>query len=159
MDAQGRIDESNLVGSMNFTLRRAQARDSDALAACIDAAYSIYAARIGDLPAVSEGIPHTIENHRVWVAEIDHDIVGGIILIPHDDFMILENVAVHPQHTGLGLGRALMEKAEAECSELGLHEMRLSTHQAMPENVRLYEHLGWQETDRSGNKVHMKKKL
>ena len=139
----------------NFTIRHAQARDSSALSECIDAAYSIYASRITDLPAVSEGISHAIENHRVWVAEIEHDIVGGIILIPHDDFMILENVAVHPKSTGLGLGRALMERAEAECLELGLHELRLSTHEDMPENVQLYTHLGWRETARSGNKVHM----
>ena len=143
----------------NFVLRRAQAQDSRALTECIDAAYSIYASRVTDLPAVSEGVPHAIENHRVWVVEIENNIVGGIILIPHDDFMILENVAVDPQSTGLGLGKALMERAEADCSELGLNELRLSTHEDIPENVQLYVHLGWRETGRSGNKVHMSKTL
>ncbi len=143
----------------NFKLRRAQARDSRALSACIDAAYSIYASRVNDLPAVSEGISHAIENHRVWVAETGHDIVGGIILIPHDDFMLLENVAVHPASSGLGLGRALIEHAEAECLAFGLHELRLSTHTDIPENIQLYTHLGWRETGRTGNKVHMSKCL
>ena len=143
----------------NFTIRRAQPSDAEALADCIDAAYSIYASRINDLPPVSEGISEAIEAHRVWVAEIEHNIVGGMILIPRDGFMILENVAVHPKHTGIGLGKALLERAEADCSELGLHEIRLSTHVDIPENVRLYEHLGWQETSRSANKVHMSKAL
>ena len=142
-----------------FTIRRAQASDAEALSNCIDAAYSIYASRISDLPAVSEGISEAIEVHRVWVAQIEHDIVGGMILVLRDDFMILENVAVHPENTGVGLGKALLERAEADCAELGLHEIRLSTHEDIPENVRLYEHLGWQETSRSGNKVHMSKQL
>ena len=143
----------------HFTIRRARASDAEALAACIDAAYSIYASRISDLPPVSEGVSEAIEVHRVWVAQIEHDIVGGMVLVPRDDFMILENVAVHPNHTGIGLGKALLERAEADCAELGLHEIRLSTHEDIPENVRLYEHLGWRETDRSGNKVHMSKAL
>jgi len=143
----------------DFTIRRARARDSDALSACIDAAYSIYASRISDLPAVSEGIPDAIETHRVWVAEIEHDIVGGVILVPQDGFLQLENVAVRPEKSGIGLGRALMERAEADCLELGFDELRLSTHEDMPENVRLYAHLGWRETGRSGNKVHMDKRV
>ena len=143
----------------DFTIRRAQARDSDALSECIDAAYSIYTSRISDLPAVSESIPDAIANHRVWVAEIEHTIVGGVILVPHDSFLVLENVAVHPESSGMGLGRALMERAEADCLELGIPELRLSTHQDMPENVRLYAHLGWRGTGRSGNKVHMSKEV
>jgi len=143
----------------NFTMRRAEARDSEPLSECIDAAYSIYASRISDLPGVSEGISQAIEKHRVWVAEIERNIVGGIILIARDAFMLLENVAVHPERAGLGIGRALMVRAEADCSELGLSEMRLSTHKDMPENVGLYEHLGWRETGRSENKVHMSKNL
>ncbi|MEE8624816.1 MAG: GNAT family N-acetyltransferase, partial [Acidiferrobacterales bacterium] len=91
----------------NFTVRRAQARDSSDLAECIKAAYSIYSSRIDDLPAVSEGIVDAIEHHRVWIAEIEHQIVGGLILVPHDDFLLLENIAVRPEQSGLGLGRAL----------------------------------------------------
>ncbi len=37
--------------------------------------------------------------------------------------------------------------------------LRLSTHVDMPENVRLYIHLGWEETGRTGNKVQMKKNI
>ena len=32
----------------------------------------------------------------------------------------------------------------------GLRELRLTTHVAVPENLRLYRHLGWRETGRSG---------
>ena len=52
-----------------------------------------------------------------------------------------------------------MELAEAETSKLGHKKLRLSTHVDMPENVRLYEHLGRHEALRSGNKMHMEKSL
>jgi GNAT superfamily N-acetyltransferase len=142
-----------------WDIRPARKSDAAALVGCIDAAYAQYVGRVDDLPAVSDGIAEDIENHRVWVAEQAGSVVGGLILIPHETFAVLVNVAVDPSHNGLGLGRGLMARAEQECRALGLGELRLSTHVAMPENVRLYEHLGWQESDRSGNKVHMTKVL
>ena len=144
---------------MALTIRRAHSSDSDALAECIDAAYSIYASRIRDLPAVADGIPEAIEGHRVWVAQIGEQIVGGLILVPHEEFLLLENIAVRPERSGLGIGRALIAQAERDCVDLGLHEIRLSTHEAMPENVAIYSRLGWRETGRSGNKVHMSKQI
>ena len=143
----------------NFTVRRAQARDSNELIDCIDAAYSIYSSKIDDLPAVSEGIAEAIQHHRVWVAEVERQIVGGMVLVPHDDFLLLENIAVHPEHSGMGLGRALIDRAEKDCLNLGLHEIRLSTHEEMPQNVVIYSRLGWRESGRSDNKVHMSKEV
>lgn len=142
-----------------WQIRRAEPQDARGLAACIEAAYADYAARIADLPAVSEGIADDIAGHRVWVAERDGELAGGIVLVPKEGFLLLANVAVHPACAGLGIGRALIERAEADCRRLGLRELRLATHVAMPENVRLYRHLGWRETGRSGNKVRMKKTL
>ena len=142
-----------------LTIRRAAAHDSDALVDCIDEAYSIYAGRIDDLPAVSEGIAEAIERDRVWVAEYDGQIAGAMILVVEDTFLMLENIAVRPSSAGKGIGRALIAQAEDDCRTLGLNEIRLSTHESMPENVAIYARLGWHETDRSGNKVHMSKTL
>jgi GNAT superfamily N-acetyltransferase len=143
----------------NWKFRRAEIGDADALAACIDAAYAQYAARIPDLPPVSADCAAEITKHQVWVAEIDGAIVGGLVLIPEDSFMRLANVAVHPKHKGIGLGRALMALAETEASAQGYRELRLTTHVEMPENIRLYAHLGWAENHRDGNKVSMKKMI
>ena len=142
-----------------FFIRRAEAQDADPLSDCINAAYSVYSSLIADLPSVSEGIAQTIESSRVWIAEVDAGIVGGIILTPHEEFMMLENVAVHPDSSGMGIGTALIRQAEVDCLEFGLQELRLSTHIDMPENVHLYKHLGWLETGRSGNKVLMSKNI
>lgn len=143
----------------SWKIRSAEERDAVALIRCIDAAYSVYKGRISDLPAVSDGVADAIGAQQVWVAEIDQSVVGGLFLIPHETFAVLENIAVDPNFSGLGLGKGLIERAVEECRKLGLSELRLSTHIGMPENVRLYEHLGWKETDRSDNKVHMTKQL
>ena len=143
----------------NLTLRRANEQDADGVADCIEAAYSVYAGRITDLPAVAEGVDTAIRDHRVWIVEVDEKIAGGIVLVPHEDCLMLENIAVRPEAAGSGLGRALIARAEQDCIELGLNEIRLSTHTAMPENVEIYTRLGWRETGRIGNKVFMSKSV
>lgn len=143
----------------DWTIRKAGAADADRLARCIDAAYSVYAEKLDDLPAVSDGIADDIANNKVWVAVSDERIIGGIVLVANGDHVVVANVAVDPGAAGRGVGRALMDLAESEAKELGFAKLRLSTHVAMPQNVRLYEYLGWRETDRAGNKVHMEKFL
>ena len=143
----------------NYTLRRAKDSDVKDLTSCIDAAYAIYAERISDLPDVSEGLHDDIESKIVWVAVQNQTIIGGLILSAEKDFMQLVNIAVHPDASGRGVGRLLIAKAEEETSRHGLSGMQLSTHVDMPENVALYEHLGWEEMERSARKVKMRKFL
>lgn len=144
---------------IRWTIRSAEMEDAVALAGCIDAAYAGYRLRIKDLPDVSEGVADEIRDNLVWVAELDHRIVGGLILMLKDDHALLANLAVHPDAGGMGIGRGLIEHAQNECRKQKKAELRLSTHVAMPDNVSLYRHLGWEETGRSGNKVHMTKRL
>lgn len=146
-----------MTESDNWIIRRAGREDAAALAVSIDAAYEGYAARLADLPAVSDGIVDDIRDNIVWVATLNGKVVGGLVLVRKPDHMVLANVAVAPDAAGRGLGKALIERAEAECRKHGVGELRLTTHSGMPENVAMYGHLGWRETGRSGNKVHMAK--
>ena len=142
-----------------WSLRRAEPEDAEALSACLDAAYAVYAARIADLPPVSADCAGEIARHQVWLAEIGTEVVGGLVLMPRDGFMLLANVAVHPSRKGAGLGRALLAHAEAEALAQGYRELRLTTHADMPETHGFYARLGWQETGRSGKKVSMRKAI
>ena len=143
----------------SWTFRKACHSDATALAECIDRAYARYTLRISDLPAVSDGIENDIANNVVWLAVRNNRIIGVVVLVDKEDHVVLANVAVDPGETGRGLGRALIRLAESETIKLCKDKIRLSTHVDMPENVRIYEHLGWCETERLGNKVLMEKRL
>lgn len=140
-----------------FSIRRAVAADEQGVIHCIDRAYAGYASSIPDLPAVSEGIIEDINSNIVWIAELNGEIAGVLVLVQSPDHLVLANVAVDPDQKGKGLGKALMNQAENEAVRLEISVLRLSTHIDMPQNVSLYAHLGWHETGRDGNKVHMSK--
>jgi GNAT superfamily N-acetyltransferase len=148
-----------MTSSDALQYRRADAGDEPGLKRCIDAAYAIYHDRVSDLPDVSGGLGEDIQNNLVFVALIHAQIVGGIILVPHAQHLHVANLAVSPDHMGHGIGRHLLAIAEDEAKGLGVSHMQLSTHVAMPENVTFYTRLGWQETERTGNKVTMGKAL
>ena len=86
-----------------------------------------------------------------------------MVLMVRPDHLHLDNIAVRPGHQGQGLGRRLLELAEAEARRQGFDELRLYTHQTMVENVALYTHLGWEETGRGEQDgyacVFMRKRL
>ncbi len=140
-------------------IRKARPSDVVGLASCLDAAYARYVDRVQDMPSVSEGCVEDIAQNQVWVATDDGKIIGGLFLIAEPGFMKLANLAVHPESGGRGVGGKLMALAEGQAVEQGYHEMRLNTHVAMPENVELYSHLGWQQLQTSGNTITMRKGL
>ncbi len=142
-----------------LTIREAALDDAPLLKRCFDSAYSVYKNNIPDMPDVSTGLASAIEGKSVWVAELNGAVVGGMVLEATDSYLILENVAVHPNASGSGVGKALIGKAESECMRIGLREIRLSTHNDMAGNIGLYEHLGWHVVQVEGNKVRMTKHL
>ena len=141
----------------NFTIRKAVPGDADEISRLMKAAYAIYASRRLDLPDVSAGIDDDIRDHSVWVALAGGVVVGAIVLVLGQDFVQVANVAVMPGHTGSGLGRRLLSLADDLAREKRKPMLRLSTHEGLPENIALYSHLGWQETDQKMGKVFMTK--
>jgi ribosomal protein S18 acetylase RimI-like enzyme len=141
------------------TVRFATMSDAAALRIVFHAAYAPYKKRIKDLPDVSGGLADDIANHTVWVAEIDAHIVGGLVLARQAGVFHLANIAVSPDCHGHGIGRALISTAENYAVASGGLEIALATHIDMPENVELYQRLGWRETGRADNKILMTKKI
>jgi len=81
------------------------------------------------------------------VAEVDGEILGtvqlGIKLPPNQPHRAdLKKLLVHRKGRGLGLGRALMEAAEAEAARIGKHVLVLDTATESPAEA-IYERLGW----------------
>jgi ribosomal protein S18 acetylase RimI-like enzyme len=146
-------------------IRPATPRDRAAVEAIVRAAYSIYVPRIGRPPGpMLDDYTARIAQGAVSVVEDEDGTIAGIIvLLPQADHMLLDNVAVRPQHQGRGLGRRLVAFAAAEARRRGFAELRLYTHETMTENIALYERLGFVETARGEQdgyaRVFMTKRL
>lgn len=60
----------------------------------------------------------------------------------------IKRLWIAPAARGRGLGRKLMDGAEAEARRLGIAVLRLDTNGALPEAASLYRRSGWTEIAR-----------
>ena len=158
------MDESPLPGPAAgpVSLRRANPADLPAIKAVIDAAYTRYLTRMDKPPApLLRDYGPSVEAGTTWVT--GSPIVAVLTLYPREDHLYVENVAVHPDAQGSGLGRVLMGFAEQEAARRGLSRMALVTHEVMTENQAIYSHLGYTEVDRRAEegyrRIFMEKSL
>jgi N-acetylglutamate synthase-like GNAT family acetyltransferase len=154
----------NTMTKNPFSFRPATAADVPKVAALVDAAYGHYVERIGMLPRpMTDDYTHVIANQRVTIAESHGTVVGVIVLAVEEEGFLIDNVAVDPSHRGEGLGRALLEFAEAEARHAGFDSIYLYTHEKMTENLAIYSRLGYVEYDRRPqggfSLVYMRKRL
>jgi ribosomal protein S18 acetylase RimI-like enzyme len=149
---------------MPYSFRPAAAPDASKVAELVDAAYGHYVERIGVLPGpMTDDYAEVIGTRRVTVAEQHGAVVGVIVLAVTDEGFLVDNVAVHPGHRGRGLGRALLEFAEAEARRAGFDSIYLYTHEKMTENLALYAKIGYVEYERRSqgafSLVYLRKQL
>lgn len=131
------------------SIRLAQPGDLPAIERIVRDAYSKYIERIGKKPGpMLDDYARRVADGSVWVMAEGDSVVGLVVLLPADDYVLLDNIAVDPACQGQGIGRALMAFAEQEARRRGFREIRLYTHQMMHENVVLYPRLGYEETGR-----------
>lgn len=130
-------------------VRPAAVSDLPAVTRIVAEAYEKYVVRIGKAPGpMLDDYPAHIKNHTAWVIEHRGKVAGLIVLIPEQDHLLLDNIAVDPACHGRGLGRALLSFAEQEAVRRGYRELCLYTHEKMTENLAMYPALGWVETGR-----------
>ena len=112
---------------------------------------------------MTDDYAQVITNQQVTVAESHGTIVGVIVLTVDDEGFLVDNVAVDPSYRGKGLGRALLEFAEAEARQAGFDSIYLYTHEKMTENLAIYSRIGYVEYDRRSHGdfslVYMRKHL
>jgi len=151
------------------SLRRAVPADAAAMAACVCEAYLPYVERIGRQPGPMLDDYHAIAGGaagasvEAWVAVARRRVVGVLVIETRGGLAWLRNVAVRPDVSGTGIGRALLCLAERRARRLGHEWLYLYTHELMWENRALYARLGWDEYARhveSGYpRVFMRKRL
>ena len=143
-------------------LRRATAADLPAIKAIIGAAYAKYLTRMDKRPApMFRDYGPSVEDGTTWVA--GSPVMAVLTLYPREDHLLVENIAIHPDAQGRGLGRALLGFAEQEAARRGFTRMALVTHEAMTENQAIYGRLGYTEVDRRAEdgyrRIYMEKPL
>ena len=145
-------------------LRHATEADAPRLSELVRAAYGHYVERIGGPPRpMTDDYAEVVRNHQVTVAERDGEIVGLVVFAVGHEGFVVDNVAVDPAHQGSGVGRALLEHAEAAARRAGFDSIALYTHERMTENLALYERIGYVEYDRrpigEANVVFLRKRV
>jgi len=146
------------------TIRTGKLSDASAMKSCVEAAYQHYIPRIGKPPGpMLNDYSEVIRQHQTFVAEQNGQVIGVVVLIQRDAGMLLDNIAVHPDHQGRGLGRRLVEFAESETRKQGYSHLDLYTHELMTENIQIYNRLGYVETHRrlenGYRRIYMQKAL
>ncbi|MEV6754158.1 GNAT family N-acetyltransferase [Streptomyces sp. NPDC051214] len=144
------------------TVRRAVAADVPAVRAVTDAAYHPYIERIGVVPAPM-GADHAADVAAGRVFVTGDPVVGVLVLVPHEDHLFLDSIAVHPEAAGQGVGRGLLAFVDERARSLGLAEVRLYTNALMWENRKIYPRYGYEVVERRVDgpydRYHYRKRL
>jgi GNAT superfamily N-acetyltransferase len=128
-------------------IRRARREDIAPIKALVDAAYRHYVPRIGLRPLpMDDDYDGRVVRGEAYVAG-DDEVEGVMVLVAHDEYLLIDNVAVDPRHQGRGLGKALMSFAESQARAIGREEVRLYTNVKMVENRAFYARLGYEEIE------------
>jgi len=139
------IDDDVLV-------RRAVVADAPAVTELVADAYGKYLARMPFRPRPMDAdYAAVLDATDSWVVELDGRIDAVLVCVLEPDHLLIENVAVHPDAQGRGLGGRLLDLAEQHAAANGLAEVRLYTNEVMVENLRLYARRGYVETGRESH--------
>jgi GNAT superfamily N-acetyltransferase len=135
-------------------LRLAAPSDLATIEAVVAAAYERHLSRMGFPPAqLLRDDSSRIEAGQIWV--LGDPIIAAITLIEVNDTLLVENLAVHPDEQGRGLGRQLMESAERMASERGLRRLALDRNEINLELRDFFAELGYVEMDRRSEHGHL----
>jgi ribosomal protein S18 acetylase RimI-like enzyme len=145
--------------------RLATLDDLSGVIGCVRAAYSRYRDRMDREPApVSANYEELILAEQVYaVTDDQRQIAGVLVLVPDENYLLIENIAVQPQYQGRGIGRELLHFAERQAEKLGYRIVQLYTNEVMTENLAFYGRHGFREIDRRTDegfrRVYLEKRL
>lgn len=135
-----------------ISLRPATAEDAPTILAITRAAFEQFREQL-DPPsgALHETLERLIASafqpdHGVTLAFVE-DVAAGVLrwsISPQRDHLYVGRVAVLPAYRHQGIASALMCWADAYARSLGLPAVQFGVRLQAPENIRFYQHLGYQ---------------
>ena len=150
---------------MATNLRRATLADATTIRDLTRLAYAKWIPLIGREPKpMTVNYDRAVIDHMIDLYEVDGDAVALIEVVPHAQYLLIENIAVRPDHQGRKIGDLLLKHAETIARSLHLNELQLYTNAAFISNIEFYSRRGFQEFHREpfsagGVTVHMKKMI
>jgi len=113
------------------------------------AAYSSYLPLLGTMPLpVTADHAAAIARGQVWLVRDGGVDTGLMVLEAAADHLMIESLALLPDHQGRGLGRWMLGFAEQRARDAGASELRLYTNALMARNIAIYGQAGFVETGR-----------
>jgi ribosomal protein S18 acetylase RimI-like enzyme len=146
----------------NEEIRLAGPGDVPRVKAVTDAAYHHYIERIGVVPQpMRRDHAAAVAAGRVYVT--GDPVTGLVVVEERADHLYLDNIAVHPDAQGTGVGGRLLRFVDAHARALGLPEVRLYTNAMMWENQKIYPKYGYEVVERKVDgpydRIHYRKRL
>ena len=127
-------------------LRRAGLEDAEAVRVLTRLAYAKWVPLIGREPLpMTADYQRAVVEHMIDLYEVDGDLHALIETIAENDYLLIENLAVHPSQQGKGLGELLLTHAHNLARQLGYDEIRLYTNEAFAANIDFYAKRGFAE--------------
>ena len=145
------------------SFRRATPSDVSTVRDITRAAYAKWVAVIGREPKpMAANYEQAVTEHIIDLCEQDGRPIALIELILKPSHLLIENIAVLPDHHGKGIGGLLLGRAETFARSLGVNELRLYTNAKFATNIAFYAQRGFEEFRHEphpggGEVVHMKK--
>jgi len=145
---------------LNFKIARAA--EHDAIYQLMESAFTTYVQKLrnsataGPYPWLKEAIA----NETVFVGIQKNEIVAAVTTTRKDDLLSINQIAVHPERQGKGIGKWMLKEIETLARNEGATRLTLHTGEIMLDLLRLYKHFGFRETHKAlpdhGEDAHLR---
>lgn len=145
------------AGQHHIHIRPAAADDCAAIAAVLVAAFAEYAPLytpegLAATTPASDTIRNRLDEGSIWVAEREEDAeivgtVGTVAAVVRAQGLYIRSMAVLPSARGQQIGEALFAQVERFAAAQGHTRLFLSTTPFLARAIRLYERLGFRQSD------------
>ena len=138
--------------------------DVDAIRQFTRKAYAKWIPLIGREPLpMNANYEQTIKTNRFDLFYQNDNLVALLETINNEDHLLIENVCVASEMQRMGIGKSILNHAEALARNAGYGSIRLDTNKLFTGNVDLYVRHGyeidWEKPVDGGVHVHMHKTL
>lgn len=129
---------------MDITFRPGLPQDAASIRDFVRATYAKWVPVMGREPLpMTADYDAALQQHR-FVLAFDGEALAGVLeTLAEADHLWVENIAVRADLQGRGLGRRLLDAAQAQARALGLPQVRLLTNAALTSNIGFYQTYGF----------------